>query len=104
MTENIVSAEIEPMPNKANQAAIALQRMGFKILHIGLTISVQGPQSLWESIFNGSFETRKKTVVSEAKGADAAFQKALTENMRIPLELEALVANVIFTEPPEFIK
>lgn len=60
MTENIISAEIEPMPNKANQAAIALQRMGFKVLHIGLTISVQGPQSLCESIFNVSFETRKR--------------------------------------------
>lgn len=104
MTENIVSAEIEPIPNKANQAAIALQRTGFKILHIGLTISVQGPQSLWESIFNVSFETRKKTVVAEAEGSEAAFQRALTENMRIPFELENLVAKVMFTEPPEFVK
>lgn len=104
MTEKIISAEVESLPNKANQAAIALQRLGFKILHIGLTISVQGPQSLWESIFNVSFETRKKIIIAEVEGGEVTFQMALTENMRIPLELEDLVSNLMFTEPPEFIK
>lgn len=101
MPENIISAEIEPAPNQANQAALALQRLGFRILHIGPTITAQGPQSLWESIFNVSFEPHKKIVAAEVEGGEVIFHKALVENMRIPTELQTLLAGVMFVEPPE---
>lgn len=99
---NIISAEVEPVQSQANQAALALQRLGFRILHIGPTISVQGPQSLWESAFNVSFEPKKKTVVAEADGGEVTYQKARVEGMRIPADLQNLVAGVMFAEPPEF--
>jgi hypothetical protein len=99
--ETIIAAEIEPSPNRANQAALALQRLGLRFRHIGPTISVEGPQSLWTSTFNVRFEPRRKTVIAVEGGA-VPCQKALTEAMRIPTELQALIAGVIFVEPPEF--
>lgn len=80
MRRNMISAEIEPIPNQVNQAASALQRLGFRILHIGPTISVQGPQSLWESTFHVSFEPRKKTVLPEVEGREDENEMQLREN------------------------
>ncbi len=102
MPENLIAAEIEPVSNQARQAALALQRLGFRILHLGQTISVQGPQSLWESTFNVSFEPREKTLVAGVEGSRVTYQKALIENVRIPSELRHLVVGVMFVEPPEF--
>ena len=101
MSENVIAAEIEPLPNQANQAALALQRLAFRILHIGPTISVQGRESLWASTFNVSFEACKKTVVAEVEGGEVTYQKAVTEDMRIPAQLQDLIAEVTFVEPPE---
>jgi hypothetical protein len=102
MQENLISAEIEPFPKQANVAASMLQRLGFRILHIGTTISVQGPESLWVSVFNVTFETRKKTIMAEIKGGEVTYRKAVTENLKIPLDLQQLIAGVMFAEPPEF--
>ncbi len=102
MQESVISAEIKPFPNRANQAALVLQRLGLRILHIGPTISVQGPQSLWGTTFNVSFESRKKAGAAGVAGGEVSYQKALTEHMRIPPELQHLVEEVMFVEPPEF--
>ena len=102
LKKNIISAEIEPIPGHANQAALALQKRGFRILHIGSTISVEGSEALWESIFNVLFETRKKTVLSDVKGGEVTYRKAITENMKIPFELQQVIKEVMFMEPPEF--
>lgn len=102
MQENIISAEIEPLPNQANRAALALQRLGFRILNIGPTISVQGPQSLWVSTFNVSFKLKKKTAVAEEEEGEVTYKKAWVEGMRVPTELQNLIAEVMFVEPPEF--
>ena len=102
MPENMIAAEIEPAPNRANQAALALQHLGFRILHIGPTISVQGPESLWVSTFNVSFVPRKKTTVAGIEGSEVTYQKALVEGMQTPAELQPLIAEVMFAEPPEF--
>jgi len=101
MSENIVSGEIKPLPNQARQAALALQRKGFQILHIGPTISVQGSQSLWESVFSVSFESRKKTVLAELEKGEVTYQKAMTEGMHIPAELKEMIEEVAFVEPSE---
>lgn len=102
MSEHLISAEIEPAPSQAEQAALALQRLGFRIQHIGPTISVQGNSLLWESTFAVSFKPRKKVVVAEVKASEVSYQKALTENMKIPIELQNLVVGVMFVEPHEF--
>jgi hypothetical protein len=96
MREEIISAEIEPSPNQANHAALALQQLGFRILHIGPTISVQGSQSLWTSTFNVSFELQERAAVGEI-----TYQRALVDDMRVPEELQDLIAKVMFVEPPE---
>jgi len=102
MQENIISAEIEPLPNQANRAALALQRLGFRILHIGPTISVQGPQSLWVSTFNVSFKLKKETAVAEEEEGEVTYKKAWVADIRVPTELQNLIAEVMFVEPPEF--
>lgn len=100
MGKSIISAEIEPLPNQANEAALALQRLGLHIVHIGPTVSVQGAQSLWVSVFNVTFEPQGKTVVEEVEGGEVSYPKALAEDMRIPTELQDLVAGVMFVGPP----
>ena len=102
MQRNMISAEIEATPNQASKAAIALQRLGFRVLHIGTTISVEGPQSLWETTFNVSFEARRKAIIEGVGGGEVVYQKAITENMRIPPELRDHIKEVMFVEPPEF--
>lgn len=101
MTQELISAEIEPLPNQANQAALALQRLGFRILHIGSTISVQAPRPLWESTFNVSFEEKQKTVMPEIE-RDVTYLRAVTDHLVIPEGLDGLIAEVMFVEPPEF--
>lgn len=102
MSENMISAEIQPLPSQAQQAAKALQNLGFRILHIGPTISVQAPRQLWESTFNVSFVPHRKTVMPEIERGDVTYQRAVTENMRIPAQLQNVIAEVMFVEPPEF--
>lgn len=102
MPERVIAAEIQPVPDRASQAALALQRLGFRILHIGLTISVEGAPSLWASTFNVTFEQRRKRVLEELEGGEVTYQQAVTEHMRISPHLQDLVRDVAFVEPPEF--
>ncbi len=102
MPEAIISAEIEFAPSRAHEAALALQRLGFRILHIGPTISVQGPQSLWESTFRVSFETRTKKQMAEIQGGEVRYQWPRAETVSIPESLQDLIVGVMFVEPPEF--
>jgi len=100
MPPKTISAEITALPNQASQAAKVLQRMGFRILHIGPTISVQGSQALWESTFQVSFMTKKKTISKET-GVENTYLKARMDTMHIPSTLEELITEVSFVEPPE---
>lgn len=102
MQDNTVPAEVMPLQGNANAAALVLQRFGFRILHIGTTISVEGPETLWESVFNVSFVTRNKQIYPGIEGGDASYRKAVTDNLKIPLQLQQLISGVAFVEPPEF--
>jgi hypothetical protein len=101
MSEQLISAEIEPRPNEATRAAQALQRLGFRVLHIGPTISVQGPQRLWESTFSVSFKQERKKVSSEID-SEVSFPRPQTDLIPVPLALQDLIASVAFVEPPEW--
>lgn len=101
MPEYIIAAEIKPLPSQARQAALGLQSKGFRILQIGLTISVQGPQSLWESVFHVAFESQKKTVIAELEKKEVTYQRAITKSMHIPAELKEMIEEVTFVEPSE---
>jgi hypothetical protein len=98
--KGMISAEVEPISEQADQAALALQRLGFRILHIGSTISVQGPASLWRSIFHVSFKRVKKSIGRDTK-AEVTYYKPLAEVVQVPAALRSVIANVIFVEPPE---
>jgi hypothetical protein len=102
MPAKLISAEVTPLPNKATQAAQALQRLGFRILHIGPTISVQGSRSLWKSTFHVSFKSHKKTTLAEAE-VKTTYPKAQFEVTQIPSELKTLISDIAFVEPPEFL-
>ncbi len=99
---SMISAEVEPVQGKARKAASRLQDLGFTVLHVGPTISVEGPESLWESAFNVSFEPTQKTTIRQIDETEVTYQKALTDEMRPPETLQDLVEEVTFPEPPEF--
>jgi len=101
MTKHIVSAEVEPISGQANQAALALQHLGFRVLHIGPTVSVQGPEALWKSTFHVSFKPMKKAIGRET-GTEVTYYKPSTEEVQIPAAVQNLIARVLFVEPPEY--
>jgi hypothetical protein len=101
MAKHIISAEVEPISGQANQAALALQRLGFRVLHIGPTISVQGPESLWNSAFHVSFKPVKKSIGRDT-GTEVTYYKPSNEEVQIPAAVQNLVARVMFVEPPEY--
>lgn len=100
MSDNIIAAEVEPQLNQEKKAALALQRLGFQILHIGQTLSVQAPQSLWESTFNLEFEQRQKKVMAEIEDT-VTYSQVQTGVVQIPEELQPYILNVYFVEPPQ---
>lgn len=101
MPQNLISAEIQPLPKQEKQAALALQNLGFQVLQVGTTISVQAPRSLWESTFNVSFKEEKKTAMAEIE-SERIYLRAVTDKFIIPQKLESLISEVMFIEPPEF--
>lgn len=100
MSNPVISAEVEPQPGQANQAAITLQRRGLRILHIGTTISVQAPADLMTDIFQVTFMLRKKMSMPEVGGRIIEFHQAVRDNMVIPKDLQPLIIDIIFVEPP----
>ena len=100
MPDNVISAEVAPQTERAKQAALELQRLGFRVLHMGTTISVQGPQTLWESTFKVEFELQQKKVMQELEDTQT-YYRAKTGSVEIPKELQSSILNVYFVEPPE---
>ncbi len=100
MSDSIISAEVEPLPGQANQAAIVLQRRGFRILHIGTTISIQATAEQMTEFFHVTFVLRKKMSMPEVGGRIIEFHQAVRDHMEIPMDLQSLISDVIFVEPP----
>lgn len=98
---DVISAEVDPVSGQANQAALALQRLGFRVLHVGPTISVQAPESLWKSTFHVSFKPAKKTIGRDTE-TEVTYYKPSSEELQIPASVQNLVARVMFVEPPEY--
>lgn len=100
MSKKMIAAEITPAPDQALQASKALQELGFRILHWGTTISVQGTQAQWERTFKVSFKDEEKTTSEEA-GVKITYPKSQQETVKIPEELKQLITEIAFVEPPE---
>jgi len=97
-----ISAEIIPKEGKAEEAAKALQKLGFKILHVGVTISVEGQESLWKSEFKVCFRTKERERLPEVEGTRVDFRVPELDEIAIPARLQHLVSLVAFVEPPQF--
>lgn len=101
MAEEEVAAEVVPIdPQRTGQAAKALQQRGFRVLHVGGSVSVTGSRARWESVFGVSFTPSTKTVQPET-GREATYLRAEAGSLRVPPDLADLVADVAFAEPPE---
>jgi len=102
MAINTISAEIKPIRHKSAEAALALQRLGFRIYHCDEYISVEGAKSLWTSTFNVSFKVQKKSPGASLNDAQFLFEVASVEKMIIPERLKPLIEKILFLEPPKF--
>lgn len=96
-----IAAEVVPTePGHAGRAAKALQQRGFRVLHVGRSISVQAPRDAWEATFGVTFAPASKLVQPEI-GRTTGFLRADPSSLRVPPDLAELIADVAFVEPPE---
>lgn len=96
-----VAAEVVPAnPQRAHEVAKALAQRGFRVLHVGRSVSVQAPRDRWEQTFGVAFTRHAKAVQSEPV-REASYLRARAETVRIPTDLHELIADVAFVEPPE---
>ena len=100
MQSSTIPAEIKPVANKAKQAALVLQRLGFRIHYCGNYISVEGNKSLWVSTFNISFKLHRQDTGAGLKVSEFTYEVPSLEKMRIPDQLEGLIEEVLFLESP----
>jgi hypothetical protein len=98
MATETISAEIEAVPGQDRRAAAALQDLGFRIHHIGSTISADGPAELWNQHFGVSFSAASKEI---GHARVTGWQRPVSDALAIPSGLRDLIAGVSFVEPPE---
>lgn len=102
MEEAVISAEIETKPGQHRKAAAALDKLGFKILYLGPTLSVEGSRLLFESTFQVSIEEMKRPSRPPRSG-DLRPESAVSGiTLRVPEKLAAYIEAVHIQEPPEF--
>jgi hypothetical protein len=108
---NRVAAEVEPRPGAERRAAAALAAMGFRILDVGPTISVDAPRELWIRYFGLAPESPRATArpadpAHPAHPADPAGPAPRLpvelDEAQLPAELQPLIRAVSFVEPPDF--
>jgi hypothetical protein len=97
-----IPAEVFVVVGREREAGLALQRLGFRVLHVGTTISVEATADLWESIFKVRFQQQRMRQMPDLlPDRETAFRRADTAGLRIPDELQGLVTEVNFPKPPE---
>lgn len=97
--------DFRPPTGQAERAAIILQKLGFKVRHVGaFSISGEGPRRLWEEVFGTKVEKRVQPI-SEAHSdlGEVAYWSHLPNTpFTIPSELSGLVERVYPQRPPIF--
>ena len=102
MPDEEISAEVVPVPEKAVQAAKALQKLGFKVFHVGShSISVRAPESVWSEVFPVRFEARDKRRSAGFESARVSYRRPVPEHVPVPTGLDELIQSIAFAEPPE---
>jgi hypothetical protein len=94
------AGEAVPADRKAHDAADALNRLGFKVLHIGATVSFEGTAELWKTTFNLD---PSRAFSGENTGSRAPVERDWTslEAPTLPELLVGMVESVSLVAPPE---
>lgn len=97
-----VAAEITPRSGREQEAARALQALGFRVHAVGATISVDAPRARWRAVFAARFAPAPGRRGKPGRpGAGTAAERASAVAFRVPAALEPLVEEVLFVAPPE---
>lgn len=99
--ETRIAAQVRPASGKATAAARALQTLGFRVLAVDESISVDAPEALWRSVFGVAFAERTRPGPGDTAGRPESFRAARPATLAIPETLAGLVEDVDFVEPPE---
>lgn len=102
MPNTMIAAEITPIPGRARSAAKVLQQLGFRILNIGSTISVQSSEDVWKDTFHISFIKKDKQLLSISPSSSIEYAVPNQDAIKIPVSLRELISDIVFVEPPEF--
>ena len=97
----MIAAEIQPADGKAETVARELQRRGFRVHHVGDTVSVDADEALWSAVFGARFEDVERTTDDSARPAET-FRRVVKGTLEIPPQLRVLIDDVALIEPPEF--
>jgi hypothetical protein len=100
VSDDMLSAEIEPQARATTPAAMALQQRGFRILHSGPTISVEGARSLWASTFGLSFQSDQQPGLA-LTGKTTTYWVPTVDPVPIPEDWQSLIQSIAFVRPPE---
>lgn len=97
----MIAAEIRPADGKAEVAARELQHLGFRVHHVGDTVSVDADEALWSNVFGARFEDVDRKTGDGPLPAET-FRRVVKGTLRIPPELRTFIDEVALIEPPEF--
>ncbi len=99
--DTMISAEVMPVASEEIKLARKLQDLGFRVLSLDGTMSVDGSQSLWTSVFGVQFEEQSRPGLAGLLDETEAYQKALRSTVIIPPNLKEMIQDIAFIEPPE---
>jgi len=95
----MITAEVTPKDSKTTEAALALQNMGFEVLHIGQSITIKGEQSLFEETFSVKLVKKSRDVMPDLlKNTKTEFFESQNRPI-IPEGLKSLMEDIVFPEP-----
>lgn len=94
-----------PAESQGVRAAKALERLGFKVRHIGtFSISAEGPRKTWESVFHTRVSLEKQPI-SEGHpelGETAYWSHIADTPFEVPADLSGLIERAYPQRPPMF--
>ena len=97
----MISAEVTPVSGEEIKLARKLQDLGFRVLSLDETLSVDGPGSLWASTFGVRLKEQSRPAISGLLDETEVYLKILGSTVAIPPDLKGLIEDIAFIEPPE---